>query len=151
MMRSTMMTNLILVLRTWVVVCERSKSINQYNILHPFQIINRFDFFVHPFTYVSRHYYTWMHNKIDVPKKSKRLIIWNGGSSYDRFARDQWYFANLTTFDKSCTSTFFHPFTLLGETSCLVFEYFYSIVGKYHVSGVSVRACCGRLHCTVLF
>ena len=23
-----------------------------------------------------------MHNKIDVPKKSKRLIIWNGGSSW---------------------------------------------------------------------
>jgi len=39
------------------------------NILPPFQIIRRFDFFGTSIL-------------LDVPKKSKRLIIWNGGSIF---------------------------------------------------------------------
>ena len=50
-------------------------------LLHPFQITSRFDFLVHLFCYVSRHII--ISNKMDVPKKSKRLIIWNGGSTID--------------------------------------------------------------------
>ena len=55
-----------------------------FAILSPFQIISCFDFFLFShFAIYLDILFIQMHNKMNVPKKSKRLIIQNGGSSIE--------------------------------------------------------------------
>jgi hypothetical protein len=56
-------------------LCYPVSSTSKFKVIPSFQIISCFDFFGTSILLCRQ-----IHSKVDVPKKSKRLIVWTGGS-----------------------------------------------------------------------